>query len=124
MQSGHVARRLKELCALMVATLNDCENCITAHDALARRHGVDARAIDELTDYVRSEKFSAAEKAALAAAISLTREPRGLPQTIRDSLQAHFDTEQITEIISTIALFNYFTRVNNALRAEPPPVRP
>lgn len=118
MQAGKVPRRLKELCALMVAILNDCENCITAHDALARRHGVDASTIDELTDYLRSHKFSTGEKAALSAAISLTREPRALPQAVRAGLEAHFDAEEIIEIISTIALFNYFTRVNNVLATE------
>ncbi len=116
MQSERVPRRLKELCALMVATLNDCENCITAHDSLARRHGVDASAIAELTDYIRSEKFSDSEKAALTAAVSLTREPRALPQAVRSNLEAHFNLAEIIEIISTIAIFNYFTRVNNALR--------
>ncbi len=121
MARGKVPRRLKELSALMVATLNDCENCITAHDALARRHGVDAYTIDELTDYVRSQKFSSAEKAALSAAVSLTREPRALPPPVRAGLETHFDAEEITEIVSVIALFNYFTRVNNAMLTSPTP---
>lgn len=74
--------------------------------------------LDELWDYARSEKFSAPERAALAAAVAMTREPRALPDPVWDELRKHFDDGQIVEIVCTVGLFNYFNRVNNALQVE------
>ncbi len=74
--------------------------------------------LDELWDYARSERFSAAERAALAAAVAMTREPRAMPESVWEGLRNHFDDGQIVEIICTIGLFNYFNRVNNALQIE------
>ena len=79
---------------------------------------MDQETLDSLWDYANSDKFSAPEKAALAAAVSITREPRALPETIWGPLREHFDDGQIVEIICTIGLFNYFNRVNNALQIE------
>jgi len=75
--------------------------------------------LDELWDYARSERFSAAERAALAVAVAMTREPRALPEGLWEGLRKHFDDGQIVEIICTIGLFNYFNRVNNALQMDP-----
>jgi len=115
-ESGSVPRRCKELCALMVAWLNACENCTQTHLAIARSLGVDQGALDELGDYARSERFSPAERAALSAAVALTREPRALPPTIRAQLAEHYDEGDIVEIVATIGLYNYVTRASNALR--------
>jgi len=74
--------------------------------------------LDELWDYARSERLTLAERAALAAAVTMTREPRAMPETVWKELRQHFDDGQIVEIICTIGLFNYFNRVNNALEVE------
>ena len=74
--------------------------------------------LDELWDYARSERFTAAERAALAAAVAMTREPRAMPDAVWNDLRRHFDDGEIVEIICTIGLFNYFNRVNNALQVE------
>ncbi|GAC1497722.1 MAG: hypothetical protein NVS1B14_00230 [Vulcanimicrobiaceae bacterium] len=75
--------------------------------------------LDALGDYTRDERFGAAERAALAAAVAITREPRGLPEAVWKDLREHFDDGQIVEIICSIGLFNYFNRLNNALEVEP-----
>ena len=77
--------------------------------------------LDELWDHARSERFTEAERAALAAAVAMTREPRAMPDAVWDGLRKHFDDGQIVEIICTIGLFNYFNRVNNALQIEVTP---
>ena len=86
---------------------------------MARRLGVEQAKLDELWDYARSEQYDDAERAALAAAVAMTREPRALPDAIWAGLRKHYDDGQIVEIICTIGLFNYFNRVNNALQVEP-----
>ncbi len=74
--------------------------------------------LDELWDHARSERFGPRERAALAAAVAITREPRGLPDPVWAKLREHFDDGQIVEILCTIGLFNYFNRLNNALQIE------
>jgi len=115
LNEGTVPRRTKELCALMVSWLNACENCTQAHAEMARNLGVDAATLDELGDYARSERFSPAERAALAASVALTREPRALPPPVRADLESHYDEGEIVEIVAAIGLTNYLSRASNAL---------
>lgn len=99
----------------MVSWLNACEYCTSCHTDLAQRLGIDQSTLDELGNYARSERFSESERAALAATVSLTREPRALPTNLRDDLQTHFNADELAEIIATIGLYNYLSRVSNAL---------
>lgn len=114
-RSGSVPRRLKELLAIMVSWLNVCVACAKSHEALARYVGVDQETLDDLERYTQSARFTDGERAALSAAVALTREPRALPPTLRDELSRHYTHGEVIEILSTIALYNYVTRLNNAL---------
>ena len=116
MSEGRLPQRLKELCAILISALNQCEYCLSARRAEAERIGVEPHVLQDLHDYARSDKYSAGEKAALSAAIALTREPRALPDTIWTELRAHYDEEEIVELLAVIGLFNYFNRLNNALQ--------
>jgi AhpD family alkylhydroperoxidase len=120
LEGGSVPRRTQELCALMVAWLNACENCTQTHSDVALRLGVDRATLDELGNFARSRRFAPSERAALAAAVALTREPRALPEAVRDQLELHYDAGEIVEIVAVIGLYNYLTRANNALRAPTP----
>jgi AhpD family alkylhydroperoxidase len=115
-QAGTVPRRTKELCALMVSWLNACESCLQTHSEMALSLGVDQPTLDELGNFATSERFSAAERAALSAAVALTREPRALPPPVREMLDQYYDEGELAEIVATIGLYNYLTRANNALK--------
>ncbi|HTU81569.1 MAG TPA: carboxymuconolactone decarboxylase family protein [Candidatus Acidoferrales bacterium] len=117
LERGTLPPRTRELCALMVSWLNACERCLEAHAEVAAGLGVDAATLEELADYARSDRFDDAERSALAAAVALTREPRGLPPAIAAQLRAHFDDVQVVEIVAAVGLYNYLTRANNALRS-------
>lgn len=115
MGEGRVDRRLKELCAVLISALNQCEYCLVAHRAAAKRIGVEAEVLRALSDYETNPSYAEPERAALAAAVALTREPRALPEALWVRLRAAFDEAQIIEVLSTIALFNAFNRISNAL---------
>jgi AhpD family alkylhydroperoxidase len=115
-EAGTVPRRTKELCALMVAWLCACERCLEAHAEVARGLGVDRATLDDLADFASSDRFSPAERAALSAAVALTREPRALPPAVQRELSACYDAGEIVEIVATIAIYNGVARANNALR--------
>jgi uncharacterized peroxidase-related enzyme len=115
---GTVPQALKELCIVLVSTLNSTPYCLSSHSALARRHGVDESIIKSIRDYASDSRLGPAEKAALAVAESITRDPTGLPERLWTELRRHFDDGQIVEIVCSIGLFNYFNRVNNLLEME------
>ena len=115
---GTVPQALKELCIVLVSTLNSTPYCLASHSALARRYGVDDAVIASICDYRTDPRLGAAEKAALAVAESITRDPTHLPEPLWTALREHFDDGQIVEIVCSIGLFNYFNRVNNLLEME------
>ncbi len=119
LDAGAIPARTRELIALMVAWLNACDYCTCVHEEIARDVGVDEETLATLGDFARSPLFSPAERAALAATVALTREPRALPPPLWDDLRAHYDEGGCVEIIAAIGLNNYLSRVVNALRLQP-----
>lgn len=118
MEHGTVSQITKELCATMVAALNFCQPSLIAHRKRARELGVDADTLNAIWEYARSDRFSDAQKAALAAAVALTREPRALPDAVWNDLRRHYSDAGIVEILSVIGLGNYLDRVSNALQTD------
>ncbi len=116
MNGGVLTPRVKELVALMVSWLNGCSGCVDVHAAAARRLGVEKETLDELVDYAHSPKFDARERAALAAAVALTREARALPDTVWREIRAQFSESEALEIVATIGFYNYQNRLLNALQ--------
>lgn len=115
LSGGTVERQTKELCGVMVAGLTYCTPVVVARRASARRLGASTAKLNEIWDSARSSLYDRGEKAALAAAVALTREPRALPQAVRGELEAVYDSGQIVEIVAAIAAFNALVRVSNAL---------
>lgn len=118
MEGGTVPALTKELCATMVAALNFCQPSLIAHRGRARHLGASTEMLNEIWDSARSEHYAPAEKAALAAAVALTREPRGLPEAVWSGLREHYDDAQIAELLCVIGMGNYLDRVSNALQTE------
>jgi AhpD family alkylhydroperoxidase len=116
MQCGTVPAGTKALCAAMVSAVNFCEPALIAYRREARAAGVSVEMLNALWDFARSDRFSNAQKAALSAAVSLTREPRALPDTIWNQLRAEYGDGEIVEVLSVIAVVNALNRVSNALQ--------
>lgn len=114
-ENGVLPPRTRELIALMVGWLNACDYCTCVHEEYALKLGVDTDTLQSLGDFARSPHFSDAERAALTATVSLTREPRAMPPPVWDALRKHFDEAGCVEIVSLIGFNNYVSRVSNAL---------
>jgi AhpD family alkylhydroperoxidase len=115
LDAGTLPPRTRELIALMVAWLNACEYCTCVHKEVASGLGVDEATLATLGDFARSPLFSDPERAALAATVALTREPRALPPPLWEALRANYDEAGCVEVIAAIGLNNYLSRVINAL---------
>ncbi len=112
---GCVPKRTKELIALMVAWLNACEYCTCVHEEIATQLGITTEMLASLGDYAHSPLFSDAERAALAATVALTREPRALPPAVAQALHENHDDGGVVEVLAAIGVNNYISRVSNAL---------
>ena len=117
-EGGTAGRATKELCAAMAAAVNFCEPQLVEHRRAARNLGVTIAQLNALWDFARSALFSEAERAALSAAVALSREPRALPPAVWASLREHYDDGQIAEILCTIGAINYVSRLHNAVDSE------
>ncbi|HKU67079.1 MAG TPA: carboxymuconolactone decarboxylase family protein [Candidatus Baltobacteraceae bacterium] len=116
MQCGTVPAATKALCAAMVSAINFCEPALVAYRREARAAGVSIDALNALWDFARSDHFTNAQKAALSAAVSLTREARALPDTVWNQLRAEYGDGEIVEILCVIGIVNALNRVSNALQ--------
>lgn len=116
MQSGTVPGATKTLCAAMVSAVNYCEPALIAYRREARAAGVSVEMLNALWDFARSELFTSAQKAALSAAVSLTREARALPDTVWNQLRGEYGDGEIVEILAVISTVNALNRVSNALQ--------
>ena len=62
--------------------------------------------------------FSEEELVALELADRMTETGHGVDDELWDRLSRFFDTGEIIELVCAAGLFDYFNRVNNALRTE------
>jgi len=119
LHTGTVPLRLKELAIVRTSQLNRCDYCLGSHTQICLRLGWTREQLDNLADFPRRDDFTAAEKAALRLAESMTLDSTHVPDAEFDSLRAHFNEGEIVELMAAIGLFNYFNRFNNALQMEP-----
>ncbi|HEV3152431.1 MAG TPA: carboxymuconolactone decarboxylase family protein [Candidatus Baltobacteraceae bacterium] len=117
---GSVAQVTKHLTAAMTAAVNFCDPLLVQHRRAARELGVSIEKLNALWDFARSDLFTASERAALSAAVALSREPRALPPAVWKQLRSHFDEGGAMEVLCTIGALNYLCRVTNALDSEVP----
>ena len=112
-RAGALPERLKHLANLKAAALVQCEFCIDIASALSLGGGVSEAALRDLPRFETSPHFDAAEKAALAWCVAVTR---GEPDDARfDALRRHLSDAQIVELAAVIAWENFRARFNKAL---------
>lgn len=111
----------KELLATRVASLNQCEYCISAHRYLAVQRGATAEQISSL-DQFESGPFSEKEKAGLRFAGLLHISGHAVDEAAFAAVRAHFSTPEIVELTAVCAAFEFFSRVNSSLQIPVTPL--
>jgi uncharacterized peroxidase-related enzyme len=114
---GTVSRRTKELVATLVSRLNGCRYCDRSHTRQAAAAGASEAQLAALTAF-DDGPFSDAEKVALEYARQLTLDAHQVGDALFARLREHYDEGQVIELSAMAGLFNYFNRVNDALRFE------
>lgn len=120
---GRVDAGLKIMVGHIASKAAGCRYCIAHTGHIAERRQVSAAKIDALWDFERSALFSPAERAALAFAQAAAVVPNAVADSDFAALAAHFDAEQMVEILGVIAFYGFLNRWNDSLgtplEAEP-----
>ena len=119
LNTGTVPLKLKELIIVRTSQINETPYCLASHTRLARNLGWTDDQLAQLADWPRRGDFTAAEKAALRLAETVTRNAHAVSDEQFAELRSHYSEGEIVELLSAIGLFNYFNRFNDALRMEP-----
>ncbi len=113
--NGRVDLGLKRLIGHMSSAAAGCQYC-KAHTALsATRHGVDEEKLAAVYEYETSPLFDDRERAALDFAFAAGQVPNAVTDEIYERLVAHWDEEEIVEILGVICMFGVFNRWNDSL---------
>ena len=119
---GQVDNGLKRLVGEAASKAAGCFYC-SAHAAHgAREQGVAQDKIDAVWSFEDSDLFSDAERAAINLAMKAGVVPNETTDADFDRLRAHFNEDQITEIVAVIAMFGFLNRWNSTLDTALEPV--
>lgn len=111
----------KELVATRVAMLNQCDYCTSAHRLLARQRGATEEQIESL-DRFESGPFTERDRVGLRYAGLLHESGHAIDDAAFLAVRTHFNTQEIVELTAVAAAFEFFSRMNSALRIPVTPV--
>ena len=111
----------KELISTRVASLNECEYCISAHRILAAKRGATPQQVAAYDSY-ESGPFTDKEKTGFRYADLLHVSGHAIDDASFAEVSRHFNSQEIIELTAVAAAFEFFTRVNTALRIPVTPV--
>ncbi|MBI4940915.1 MAG: carboxymuconolactone decarboxylase family protein [Actinobacteria bacterium] len=112
---GRVDLGLKRLVAHMSSFATGCQYCKAHTTVSATRHGVDDEKMAAIYEYATSPLFSDAERVALDFALAAASVPNGVTDESYRALAAHWDEEQIVEILGVVCMFGVFNRWNDSM---------
>lgn len=121
MWNGRLDRRMKELLAVCVSKVAQCDYCADTHMIFLQATGMEgSHAFEVERKLSAAEGLGAGERAAIEFARRLTSDPRALSADDLIALhEAWPDRHAQAEIVSIIAAFNAITRMANALGIHP-----
>jgi AhpD family alkylhydroperoxidase len=113
--------RLRELIRIRASQLNGCAYCIDMHSKDARAAGETEQRIDALPAWRETPFFTAAERAALSFAESITlMNEDHVPVEAYEAVAAHFDPDEIAALVSLVVTINAWNAVGVSTRAWVP----
>lgn len=121
MAEGALAGWYKELIATRVASLNNCEYCISAHRYLAAQRGATPEQV-AACDAFETGPFTEKEKAGFRYASLLHVSGHAIDEQAYAAVSAHFTSAEIIELTAIAAAFEFFPRINTALHIPVTPL--
>ena len=109
---------LREMVILRVAVLNRAAYEFEAHVPHALKAGFGQEKIDALRDAGAAQAstvFSAQERSVLSLTDTMTRDIE-VPDAIFEAVKVHFNDQQMTDLVATIAAYNMVSRFLTAFQ--------
>ncbi len=118
-----LSEKLKQLVILKTCKLDRCKATVQWHKDLAGRSGWSDDQIEAMDSFHDSDLFNHYEKDALALAEYVLDSPDDIPQAaFWTTLDNHFTSDQVVEMITLIGFYNMINRFLLAIEVEPDPI--
>jgi len=121
MSEGALPAWYKELIATRVASLNQCEYCISSHRYLAGLRGATPEQVASY-DSFETGPYTEKEKAGFRYAALLHESGHAIDEAAFAALSRYFDSKEIIELTFVAAAFEMFPRFNSALHIPVTPL--
>lgn len=112
-------RTLLEIVNLRASQINGCSVCVDMHSRALKKLGEKDERIFAISAWRDSPYYSDAERAALAlteATSRLSDKSDPVPDEIWNDAARHYSELQLSALVVSIGLINFFNRVNAATR--------
>lgn len=120
LQDGQVSWVDKELLILKSTKMGDCLYCVTQHEVVAGRLGVDPpkQAAIVGVEYRSSPHYTPNEVALLDLCAHVVLDPEGIPSEVWQRVKEHYDDGQIVELVATIGAYLQVSKFGDALGVQ------
>lgn len=115
-EEGGLSDELRELVSLRASQINGCAACVYGHVHTLRKLGNSDERIDTVAVWRHSPYFTEKERLALEMTETATRLADSRGEPVSDELwsraRLYFDEPELAALILSIALINFFNRIN------------
>ncbi|MCH8908777.1 MAG: carboxymuconolactone decarboxylase family protein [Candidatus Heimdallarchaeota archaeon] len=117
LKDGLVDWKTKELLILKSTLLNECNYCVTQHEAVSSKLGIPDEKVADLKGdkYKTSPHFNEAERAILDLNYQIWKDANRIPSELWDRIKVHWSDPQIVEITATITAYIMISKFGDAL---------
>jgi AhpD family alkylhydroperoxidase len=113
--STKLPANIRELAVLWTARTIGCSWCVDFGSMLIRLDGLDVGRLKEIDDYATSSLYTDDERAAIAYADAITRDPHSVSDEQVADLRRRFGDAGVFELTYQIGIENMRARMNTAL---------
>lgn len=111
---------LRDLVSLRASILNGCAYCVDMHTLDARARGESEQRLYAVATWQEAPFFTERERAALLLTDAVTRIGDGhVPREVYDVARAHFEDQELAQLIWAIVVINAWNRVAVTARTLP-----
>jgi AhpD family alkylhydroperoxidase len=111
---------VRGLVKLRASQINGCAHCIDMHWTEARARGESEHRLAQLDAWAESPYFDERERAALALTEAMTHvSSTHVPDEAWAAAEAHFEPDELVNLVVAIAMINAWNRVAITSRAQP-----
>ena len=117
---GGAPKELLEIVSLRASQINGCSACVHSHVHNLKQSGESDERVGNVAAWREAPFYSDIERAALELTEAVTRladrSADAVSDDVWDAAADHFDEKQLSAIILTIAMTNFFNRINATIK--------